>query len=65
VVAGAGLTGGTADAGGDHRIAMAFVVAALAAGAPVEVDDVGVADVSFPGFVPALVALGASIEVLG
>ena len=65
LVAGAGLTGGTAYAGGDHRIAMAFVVAALAAGAPVEVDDVGVADVSFPGFVPALVALGASIEVLG
>jgi len=35
------------------------------AGGPVEVDDVGAADVSFPGFVPALAALGASIEMLG
>ena len=65
VVAGGGLAGGTAHAHGDHRMAMAFVVAALAAGAPIEVDDVGAADVSFPGFVPVLVALGASIEVLG
>ena len=64
VVAGGGLAGGTAHAHGDHRMAMAFVVAALAAGAPIEVDDVGAADVSFPGFVPVLVALGASIEVL-
>jgi 3-phosphoshikimate 1-carboxyvinyltransferase len=65
VVAGGGLAGGAASARGDHRMAMAFVVAALAAGAPVEVDDVGAAEVSFPGFVPTLVALGASIEVLG
>jgi 3-phosphoshikimate 1-carboxyvinyltransferase len=65
VVAGGGLAGGAADARGDHRMAMAFVVGALAAGEPVDVDDVGAADISFPGFVPALVALGASIEVLG
>jgi len=65
VVAGGGLAGGTAGADGDHRMAMAFVVAGLAAGAPVEVDGVEAADVSFPGFVPALVALGASIEVAG
>ena len=64
VVAGGGLAGGAAHARGDHRMAMAFAVAALAAGAPVEVDGMEAADVSFPGFVPALVALGASIEVL-
>jgi 3-phosphoshikimate 1-carboxyvinyltransferase len=65
VVAGGGLAGGAAHAQGDHRMAMAFVVAALAAGGPVEVDDVGAADVSFPGFIQALVALGARIEVRG
>jgi 3-phosphoshikimate 1-carboxyvinyltransferase len=65
VVAGGGLSGGAADARGDHRMAMAFVVAGLAAGSQVEVDDVEAADVSFPGFVPALAALGAEIEVLG
>jgi 3-phosphoshikimate 1-carboxyvinyltransferase len=64
VVAGGGLDGGAAHAHGDHRMAMAFVVAGLAAGAPVEIEDVAAADVSFPGFVPALRALGASIEVL-
>ena len=64
VVAGGGLEGGSAHAHGDHRMAMAFVVAGLAAGAPVEIEDVAAADVSFPGFVPALQALGASIEVL-
>ena len=31
VIAGGGLEGGTADPGGDHRMAMAFAVAALAA----------------------------------
>jgi 3-phosphoshikimate 1-carboxyvinyltransferase len=65
VVAGGGLTGGAAEARGDHRMAMTFVVAALAAGKPAEVDGVEAADVSFPGFVPTLVTLGASIEVLG
>lgn len=64
IVVGGGLKGGVAHARGDHRMAMAFVVAALAAGSPVEVDDVGAADVSYPGFVPALRALGASIEVI-
>ena len=64
VVAGGGLGGGIAHARGDHRMAMAFVVAGLAARSVVEVDDVEAADVSFPGFVPALAALGAGIEVL-
>ncbi len=65
VVAGGAPLGGAAHAGGDHRIAMALVIAGLAAGTPVEVDDVGAADVSFPGFLPLLRTLGASIEVMG
>ena len=36
-------------AGGDHRIAMAMAVAALAAG-PLELDDAGCVSKSFPGF---------------
>ena len=64
VVAGGGLRGGRTHAGGDHRMAMAFVVAALSASEPCEIDGVEAADVSFPGFVGALNALGANIEVL-
>jgi 3-phosphoshikimate 1-carboxyvinyltransferase len=64
VVGGGGLRGGRASAAGDHRIAMALVVAALAADRPCEIDGAGVADVSFPGFVPTLRSLGARIEEL-
>jgi 3-phosphoshikimate 1-carboxyvinyltransferase len=63
VVAGGGLEGGRAQAGGDHRMAMAFAVAGTAARAAVEVDGIEVADVSFPGFVETLTRLGASFEV--
>jgi 3-phosphoshikimate 1-carboxyvinyltransferase len=62
-VAGGGVGGGVATSLGDHRLAMAFVVAGLAAEAPVGVEGVEAADVSFPGFVPKLRALGAAIEV--
>jgi 3-phosphoshikimate 1-carboxyvinyltransferase len=61
VVAGGGLEGGSADARGDHRIAMALCVGALAARSPVEVEGVEAADVSFPGFLETLHALGARI----
>ena len=54
VVTGAGLRGGTADGRGDHRLAMAFAVAALAAEAPSEIEGMEAADVSFPGFVQTL-----------
>lgn len=64
VIAGGGLSGGQTHAGSDHRMAMAFVVAALAASGPCEIDGVEAADVSFPGFAGVLSALGASIEVL-
>jgi 3-phosphoshikimate 1-carboxyvinyltransferase len=65
VVAGGGLAGGTADARGDHRLAMAFAVAALAARAPIEIVDAESAAVSFPGFFEDLRTLGASIEPVG
>jgi 3-phosphoshikimate 1-carboxyvinyltransferase len=65
VVAGTGLGGGRADALGDHRLAMAFAVAALAADGPCEIDGMEAADVSFPGFVHVLTSLGANVEVIG
>jgi 3-phosphoshikimate 1-carboxyvinyltransferase len=64
IVPGLGLRGGTADARGDHRLAMAFAVAALAADAPCEVEGMEAAEVSFPGFLGTLRSLGASAEVL-
>jgi 3-phosphoshikimate 1-carboxyvinyltransferase len=64
VVAGGGLAGGSAKAGGDHRIAMALAIAALAAAAPSEVEGMECAEVSFPGFVRLMAALGAKIEVI-
>lgn len=64
VVPGLGLRGGSADARGDHRLAMAFAVASLSAEAPCEISGMEAADVSFPGFVGTLRALGASLEVL-
>jgi 3-phosphoshikimate 1-carboxyvinyltransferase len=44
------FSGGTIDSRGDHRIAMAFAVAALRAGAPIEIVDVANVATSFPGF---------------
>lgn len=62
VLAGGGVDGGVVDAVGDHRIAMALAVAALAAQRPVEVDGMEVAAVSFPGFGSLLRSLGADLE---
>ena len=64
VIAGGGLVGGSASAAGDHRIAMALAVGALAAGAPCEIDGMEAAMVSFPGFVALLGRLGARLEIL-
>ncbi len=59
---GGGLAGGTADAGGDHRMAMAFCVAALAGEGPSVVGGIEWAEVSFPGFAGTLRGLGADLS---
>ncbi|HBS50587.1 MAG TPA: 3-phosphoshikimate 1-carboxyvinyltransferase [Rhodobacteraceae bacterium] len=46
----------------DHRIAMSFLVAGMAAGAPVTVDDGAPVATSFPVFEPLMAALGADIR---
>ena len=44
------LQGGVVESFGDHRIAMAFAVAALFADGPVVIKDPACVDISFPGF---------------
>jgi 3-phosphoshikimate 1-carboxyvinyltransferase len=64
VVAGGGLAGGAAVAGGDHRVAMALSVAALGASGSSEIDGMESADISFPGFVATLAGAGARAEMI-
>jgi 3-phosphoshikimate 1-carboxyvinyltransferase len=59
------LEGGAhVDAAMDHRIALAFSVAALASHKPTTVSGAEWADVSFPGFFRLLRRLGAEVEIL-
>ncbi len=53
----AGLTGGTVDAGGDHRMAMAFAIAALGASGPTTITGHEVVEVSYPAFFTTLEAI--------
>jgi 3-phosphoshikimate 1-carboxyvinyltransferase len=62
VVAGGGYDGGSVSSGGDHRLAMAAAVAAVAARGSVTVEGMEAAEVSFPGFVEALDGLGVRAE---
>ena len=51
------LTGGTADAAGDHRLAMAFAIAALGGTRPSEIHNAEAVDVSYPGFFDVLASI--------
>jgi len=44
------LHGGSVESGGDHRLAMAFAIAALGASAPVTIEDSGCVAISHPSF---------------
>lgn len=48
---GRGFDGGVVDSLGDHRVAMSFAVASLAARGPIEILDVANVATSFPGFI--------------
>lgn len=56
--------GAEIDAAHDHRIAIAFSIAALSADAPVTILGAEWADVSFPGFYELLRSLGAQVELI-
>lgn len=53
------LRGGDVDARHDHRLAMAFAIAALGATGPTTIHDAGAAAVSYPEFFPVLESLRA------
>jgi 3-phosphoshikimate 1-carboxyvinyltransferase len=55
------LGGGRVASHGDHRIAMAFAMAALRAAAPIVIDDCDNVTTSFPGF--AALAAGAGLGI--
>jgi 3-phosphoshikimate 1-carboxyvinyltransferase len=64
VVHGGRLDGGSVDSFGDHRIAMAFAVAATVARGPVEIRNTAAVATSFPGFVELMRSLGAAIDTV-
>ena len=51
------LRGATVDAAGDHRLAMAFAIAACGASGPTTITGAGAVDVSYPGFFQELARL--------
>ena len=51
------LRGGEADAAGDHRLAMAFAVAALGARGPSRIRNAEAVEVSYPGFFDVLASI--------
>jgi 3-phosphoshikimate 1-carboxyvinyltransferase len=60
IVRGTGApSGGTADAKGDHRMAMAFAIAALAAAGPSRIEGADSVAISYPGFFETLERLMA------
>jgi len=63
VIEGGSMQGGTIDSRGDHRIAMAFIIAGLAAHGPVVIRDCANIETSFPGFAQLLQNLGISLTV--
>jgi 3-phosphoshikimate 1-carboxyvinyltransferase len=61
---GRALNGAEIDSAHDHRIALAFSVAALAAKSPTIISGAEWAGISFPGFFDSLRSLGADVELL-
>lgn len=58
---GGGLHGGAVESHGDHRVAMAFAVAAQLADGPVRIGDVANVATSFPGFVELAAGAGLGL----
>ena len=61
-ITGGQIAGGTVDSGGDHRVAMAFAMASLAASDTIKVTDTGTVATSFPDFVDSASQLGLLFE---
>lgn len=65
LIKGGKIGGGRVDSHGDHRIAMAFAIAALRAVSQISIDDCANVDTSFPGFVDAAASVGLHIAEEG
>lgn len=64
MIKGGRMRGGTVDSSGDHRVAMAFAIAAARAAGPIRILDVANVATSFPGFVAAAAGVGLAIQSL-
>ncbi|HYE34535.1 3-phosphoshikimate 1-carboxyvinyltransferase [Methylocaldum sp.] len=64
IVRGGKLSGGRINSHGDHRIAMAFSMAALRAGGSIEIEDCANVNTSFPGFVELARKMGLNITAI-
>jgi 3-phosphoshikimate 1-carboxyvinyltransferase len=62
IIEGGPLGAGCVDSHGDHRIAMAFSMAALRAGGAIEINDCANVNTSFPGFVEQAGRAGLGIS---
>ena len=62
VINGGIIRGGECDSAGDHRVAMAFAMAALCAQAPITIKNTVNVATSFPGFVDMAKRLGLTIK---
>ena len=65
VIRGGGIGGGRVDSHGDHRIAMAFTMAALRADGEIVIDNCANVNTSFPGFVDLAAGLGSRVSARG
>ncbi len=63
IIEGGAIGGGDVCSEGDHRVAMAFSLAGLRAGAPIRILDCANVNTSFPGFAAVAAAAGLAIEV--
>ena len=61
VIRGGALSGGEIHSHGDHRIAMAFALAALATTGPIRIRDCANVNTSFPDFLPSSRSVGLHI----
>ena len=62
IIRGGTVQGGRVHSHDDHRIAMAFSIAALRAGGPVTIEDCENVNTSFPDFVTLASAAGLAVR---
>lgn len=62
IINGGALHGGEVDSHGDHRIAMAFVMAGLLADGSITINDCENVNTSFPGFVDLAKSVGIKVD---